>query len=192
MPIILTPNPEDSGYYAILRYMKVVSGGAFDKEFNLAPNALGYDPDLAALVQGMADTMVDSIAYEVGLTPDETATGNHFIAPDNQPIFGALQIWASRWARAQGHLIRGEDYGGDADDEALSGGDNTSGAGSIEGKMTRMRREAESRIKSLLTAYYERSQVAKAVRHNGIAVGRICNRPFYGRKFRGYWYGYRS
>lgn len=161
----------EDGYYAPEAMIRVIAGSAFDKEFNLNANATTYDPALLSFVQFMTDDMVDSIAYEIGLNPDDSAPDGHYIAPTNQPIYGAIKIWASRWARAQGHLTHGEDAGGDADDEALLGGTDTSGPGSIEGKMTRMRREAEARIRALLKSYYLRSRVANKARHNGIGVG---------------------
>jgi hypothetical protein len=135
MPIELTPITQSGaeGYYWTREIVRLTAG---DKNFNAAHN-LDEDATVAdeAVVQKLAnltDAFVDSRAQVLGVTA--AGTPPHYIATTD-PIFTILQYWASRWGRAQAHLIRGTT----GDPQATA-----------EGQMGAMKDEAEKRIDELL------------------------------------------
>jgi hypothetical protein len=171
MPV-LVPDPLSAGYYCPIDKIQLLAGAAFDKAFNQDPDALAPDPNLLASIQTMTDALVDGIAAEVGLDPDAGAPNGHYIASTNEPLFSYITIWAVRWAWSQGFLARGEDAGGNVDDDTVLGGVDTAGPGAgLEGQMTRARKEAEKRIKTALEGYYRRKIKIGSFTHKGIAVG---------------------
>jgi hypothetical protein len=139
MPITLTPITTGAaeGYY-VKRAKVVATAGQdnFDLGFNLDNTATVADEDIAQGVFDLGDRYVDSRCIVLGVAADAGATAPHYLATTNA-IFDMLGDWASRWARAQGYLLRG------------SRDDNSDKA---EGQMAKMKDEAEKRIDELLYA----------------------------------------
>jgi hypothetical protein len=135
MPQILSPNPAPpaEGYYVKRDTVVRTAGVAnFNADFNLEENATVADETIVQKVFDQADRYVDSRAYDLGIVA--AGTPPHFISTTDA-IFAWLSDWASRWARAQGYLLRGTT--GDPQNTA-------------EGQMATMKEEAEKKIDELL------------------------------------------
>lgn len=162
MPLNIVPIVPGAaeGYYAKRAKMLSTAGqDSFDAENRLDSMLLIADETVVQLALTAADSVVDGIAYEEGI--DGTT---HAILTTDQPVFGYLSFWASRWARAEGHLTRGEIS--DAEDDIEGGPPN----GSPEGVFRKMKTEAEKRIRAILVAKRGRQSIVGTGGH-GIAVG---------------------
>lgn len=123
------------GYYAKRRQVLITAGtDNFNAAFNLDADSDIADETLVQEVLDLADQFVDDTAYELGVTK---ADDDHYVLTTHEAYTG-LSYWASRWARAQGYLIRG-----------VVGGDQSTGP---EGQMTAMKSEASEKIRALLLA----------------------------------------
>jgi hypothetical protein len=120
------------GYY-VERAQVILTAGTdnFNQAFNLDNDSLVADEDVVQQVFDLGDQYVDSRALVLGVT---AANATHYIADDDD-VYTFLRYWASRWARAQGYLLRGTNR--DATAEA-------------QGQMQAMKEEAEERIDQLL------------------------------------------
>jgi hypothetical protein len=144
MPLDLTPiNPVlTDGYYAKRAKVVLIANQAgFDKDFNLDPSANIADETLVQEILDQADRFVDSRAAFWGLPVG--GSGGHYIATADLPLWGRLSDLASSWARARGHLLRGEQGEPRA-------GLFTAGQQGTDGQFTKMRKEAEKEIDELL------------------------------------------
>jgi len=161
------------GYYAD-RSLVVITAGEenFNADFSLDADGGVANEGVVQLCLDNADSLVDEIALEEGVT--FAGTPPHAIATNDQPLFRALQRWASRWARADGHQLRGE-MGGQGDDgfDELATTSPKSGGGS-EGLFRYMKSEAEKRIRKLLQAKVAGSSVGFNTGQDGIGVSAIC------------------
>lgn len=124
---------EADGYYVSRETVLRTAGtDNFNAAFNLDPDSTVADEAIVQEVVDQADRFVDSRALVLGVAA--AGTDPHYVETSD-PIFGMLSDWASRWARAQGYLLRGTT--GDAQATA-------------EGQMQAMKDEAEKRIDELL------------------------------------------
>jgi len=121
------------GYY-VKRAKVIHTAGQdnFDLGFNLDTSATTADETIAQAIFDQGDRFVDSRALLAGISK---ATASHYLDTTNA-IFDAISDWASRWARAQGYLLRG-----------VTGNEDSAKA---EGQMRDMRDEAEAKIDELL------------------------------------------
>lgn len=140
--------PPAAAYYATEELARNTAGrDNWEQEANLDGVLAGADPAVVALALANADTLIDGIAYEEGVTAAGTAP--HYVATNDYPLFDNLRLWGSRWARADVRLLRGDQHGEVAD--------NLTGTAALmpppiqgESPFEKMKREAERRIRSLL------------------------------------------
>lgn len=146
---VAQPPGAATGYYA---QRSIVFATAGEEDF-VAEASLDSDDDPTIANEGVvqlcldnADTNVDTIAAELGVR--FAGDDGHAIATDDLPTFGLLKLWASRWARADLHQLRGERNGPAPDDPD---GPQV-GTTDSRGIFAAMKNEADKKIRGILKA----------------------------------------
>jgi hypothetical protein len=155
--------PADDGRY-VKRSLLLAAGGqeSFDAEFRLDPLAITADEAAVADIIRLGDNMVEAIAYKVGLNKLDGGPGDAgwAIAVADEPVFTECSLWASRWGRAMAHAMQPESNAEAGDRDDVEGTPPDAQAGQPEAGFVGARREAERKIKEILTAKYKRQQLA--------------------------------
>lgn len=136
MPPAAAASTAEGYYVKRAKVIRTAGQDNFDLGFNLDNTATVADEAVAQGIFDLADRFVDSRCVVLGVARDAGATSPHYLAMTNA-LFDMLGDWASRWARAQGYLLRGSRES--AEDKA-------------EGQMAKMKEESEGRINELLYA----------------------------------------